>query len=86
MEVAVAALVFGGGLVTLIVSLIIGSNAWMIVGAISMSIGGVFIAFGACFYISRQKPLLGIEERLEIRLVDSKQLAELSSDGFKVDL
>ncbi|KAK2140145.1 hypothetical protein LSH36_1465g00005 [Paralvinella palmiformis] len=83
MEVAVAALVFGAGVVTLIVALIIGSNAWMIVGAISMAIGGVFIAFGAYFYISRYKPLQATRDNMEIRVVDSKHLAELSHDGFR---
>ena len=86
MEVAVSALVFLGGLVTLIVALIIGSKAWIIVGSISMGIGGVFIGFGFYFHMSRRPPLLGTEERLEIQLVDAKQLAELSCDGFKVDL
>ena len=83
MEVAVAALVFGAGVVTLVVALIIGSNAWMIVGAISMAIGGVFIAFGAYFYISRYKPLQATRDNMEIRVVDSKHLAELSQDGFR---
>ena len=87
MEVAVSALVFVGGLITLIVALIIiGSKAWIIVGSISMGIGGVFIGFGAYFYFSRPTPMMGTRELFEIQLVDIKQLAELSSDGFKVDL
>ena len=85
MEVAVSALVFMCGLITLIVSLCIGSSAWTIVGSITMGIGGLFIGFGAYFYISRRAPLLGTPERLEIQLAECKQVAEMGYDDYKVD-
>ncbi|ELU18593.1 hypothetical protein CAPTEDRAFT_214277 [Capitella teleta] len=60
-----------------------GDTAWTIVGSTCMSLGALFLILGVCWYLSKARDSDQVE-KLEIRVVNSNQMAQLIKQGFKV--
>lgn len=83
-EMAVAGCVILLGSGALLVAFMWGGDfAWTIVGSTCMSLGALFLLLGICWYLSKVRENEQVQ-KLEIRVVNPNQMAQLIKQGFKV--
>lgn len=82
-EMVVAGLIVLAGMCTLLLSVVIGGETWTIVGSSCMGLGSLFLVIGVCWYLAKTKDAHE-DEGLEVRVVDSRQLADLIKLGVQV--
>ena len=84
MKIVIVCLALVGGVGALASTVSAAGATWTIVGSSFMGVGALLVVVGFCWQLSKSKDHDLVDDRMEVRVVDARQLAELVRQGVQI--